>query len=293
MADEHRGPPSPTDRTGSLERRSADRRFAVGVARAFGGALIFALPLLMTMEMWSLGFSMERLRLALLITLMLPLLVGLSHFSGFEETFRLEQAVLDALVACAVATAASACCLGLFGVLASGTSLNEAVGMIALQAVPGSIGALLARSQLGDERAREDEQRKRRQAGSAGEHFFMAIGALFLAANVAPTEEMVLIAYQMTAWHQALLAAASLVLMHAFVYALGFRGQELPPPRQPAWRVFLHFTVLGYALALAISAYMLWTFGRFDGLPWAERVKVTVVLGFPAALGAASARLIL
>jgi uncharacterized membrane protein len=57
----------------------ANLRFAVGLARAFGGALVFSLPLLMTMEMWWLGFAMDRLRLALLLAVQLPLLVGLAR----------------------------------------------------------------------------------------------------------------------------------------------------------------------------------------------------------------------
>ena len=44
-----------------------DRSFLVALARAFAGALIFGLPLLMTMEMWALGFYMEPLRLALFL----------------------------------------------------------------------------------------------------------------------------------------------------------------------------------------------------------------------------------
>ena len=44
-------------RTADVET-SAD--YARGLARACGGALLFALPLLMTMEMWSLGFEMAR-----------------------------------------------------------------------------------------------------------------------------------------------------------------------------------------------------------------------------------------
>ena len=56
---------------------------------------------------------------------------------------------------------------------------------------------------------------------------------------------------------------------------------------------FLRFTVVGYAIALVISAYLLWTFGRFDATGWEERITAVVVLGFPATVGAAAARLIL
>jgi len=177
------------------EPRSANQRFATGLARAFAGAVLFSLPMLMTMEMWWLGFSMTPGRLALLLGAMLPLLVGLSYFSGFEETPRVLQAAVDALVAFAVACAAAVLVLGLFGVLKPGMNLAEVIGKVAIQTVPGSIGALLAQSQFGQKR---EEERKRRRAGYVGVLFFMGVGALFLGANVAPTDEMVLIAYQMT-----------------------------------------------------------------------------------------------
>ena len=38
---------------------------------------------------------------------------------------------------------------------------------------------------------------------------------------------------------------------------------------------------------------MLWTFGRVDGLGLAPILTATIVLAFPAAIGAAAARLIL
>ena len=50
---------------------------------------------------------------------------------------------------------------------------------------------------------------------------------------------------------------------------------------------------LGYALALLIGLYLVWTFGHTDGLSAENIAKITVVMAFPAALGAAAARLIL
>lgn len=272
------------------ERDGGNRRFAVGLARAFGGAIVFSLPLLMTMEMWWLGFHVDRLRLALLLAVQLPLLVALAHLSGFEETSGALDAAVDALAAFAVGGVTAAAALALFGVVRPGMSADEVVGKIALQAVPGSIGALLAQSQFGRV---EEEGRRRREAGQLGEYFFMAVGALFLAANVAPTEEMVLIAHKMSHGAVVLLALVSMASMHAFVFAVEFRGQEALPPGTPFWSAFLRFTVLGYVIALAVSAYALWTFGRFDGAAPAEALKQATVLGFPAALGAAAARLIL
>jgi uncharacterized membrane protein len=51
-------------------------------------------------------------------------------------------------------------------------------------------------------------------------------------------------------------------------------------------------TCIGYTIALSISFYILWTFGRTDGLTFAQLLKEMIVLGFPAALGAGAARLL-
>jgi putative integral membrane protein (TIGR02587 family) len=271
--------------------RTANQAFAVGVARAFGGALIFSLPILMTMEMWWLGFSVKDLRLVLLLLLTIPLLIGLSHYMGFEETFGLKDDALDAFVALAVGFLAGTVALALFSVIEAGMSAREIIGKISIQAVPGSIGAMFAQSQLGGNEGKKKE--KNRHVGYGGEVFLMAAGALFLAFNVAPTEEMVLIAQQMSAWHSIALTVASLIVMHAFVYAVEFHGTASIPPGTPFWSVFLRFTVVGYAVALLMSLYILWTFGRTEGLALPQILSVLVVLGFPAAVGAAAARLII
>jgi uncharacterized membrane protein len=83
----------------------------------------------------------------------------------------------------------------------------------------------------------------------------------------------------------------SLVMMQLFdEYAieqdLGGAGGE------SAWSLSLAMTGIGYTIALSISVYILWTFGRTDGLTVAQLVKEMIVLGFPAALGAGAARLL-
>lgn len=277
----------------SAPTRSPTRHFGIGLARAVGGAVIFSLPMLMTMEMWTLGVTMGRGRLTLLIALTAPLLVGLSHVAGFEETFDLREDLVDALVAYAVGFVTAALALLAFGVLTPDTAVGEMAGQVSLQAVPASIGALLAQSQLGVSPAEEGVSEAGGAAGYWGELFLMAVGALFLAFNMAPTEEMLLISFFMGRWHLVGAVVASLLAMHAFVYAVEFRGQEPVAPEAPWWSVFVRYTVVGYVLALGISAYILWTFGRLDGVEPARAAGIVVVLAVPAAIGAAAARLIL
>lgn len=265
--------------------------FVIGLARAFGGAIIFSLPILMTMEMWYLGFYMGRFRLALFLLLVIPLLIGLSHYVGFEKTSRFKSDAVDAFVAYAVGFTTAAVTLFLFGIIEWSMSADEIVGKVAVQAVPGSIGAMLAQSQLGVNP--EEKEEKKRRAHYGGELFIMTVGALFLAFNLAPTQEVILIAYRMSDWSVVALALVSLLVMHAFVYSLKFRGQASVPPGVPFWSVFLRFTVTGYAVALFISLYILWTFGRTEGLALYQIIRIVLVLGFPAATGAAAARLLL
>ena len=270
-----------------------DRRFLIGVARAFAGAIIFSLPMLMTMEMWWIGFYIEPWRLVVLILVQIPLLTALSHISGFMETETWLDDLLDAFVAIAVAALAATVILFMFSVIDLDTSLDEAIGKIAIQTFPASIGAMLAHDQLSGIDDEDDGRERGRRNSDPAEMLLMVTGALFLGLNVAPTEEMILLSYMMDPWREIGLILLSLVAMHAFVYALEFRGGHPTHPEVGFWSLFLRFTVVGYALVLVTCLYLLWTFGRTDGAGFNEVLSIVVVLGFPCAIGAAAARLIL
>lgn len=269
-----------------------DREYAIGLARAFGGAVIFGLPLLMTMEMWSLGLSIHPLRMVLFVALNFLVLVVLSRFGGFEPTSSLAEDVLDALGAYAVGIVASALVLGLFGLLSRNMPLAELAGMIAVQSIPTSFGAILARKQLGNGETDKTQEQHARSDGYAGQLFLMLAGALFLAFNVAPTEEVVLIGFKMAPWHSLALIVASMLILHVFVFAVGFPGQEQAPAGYGFFRLFFAYTLPGYGIAVLASLYILWTFGRIDGAALETVAGSMIVLGFPASIGAAIARLV-
>lgn len=273
-----------------LSRSTASRALR-DFGRAAGGALVFSLPMLMTMELWWLGLYLERARLLTLVVSALPLLVFLSRHIGFERTRRWRDDVLDSLIALGIAAVVCMLLLVLFGALTFDTPPDEWIGKIAIQMVPAAIGALLAKSQFGEEEAEEDVEDEEEPYGS--ELFLMAVGALFLGFNVAPTEEMMMISYQMTEWHALALMMLSLALMHGFVFALGFAGGADVSPDEAWWSAFVRLTLPGYVIALAISLYLLWIFARTDGLDADGVAMAVVVLAFPSAIGAAAAQLIL
>ncbi|HWL68496.1 MAG TPA: TIGR02587 family membrane protein [Geminicoccus sp.] len=268
----------------------ANRDYALELARAAGGAILFAFPLLMTMEMWWLGFGMDRLRLALFVGLGLLLLIGLSTRVGFGADTGWRDDLLDAFSAYLVGVLVSLGLLVLFGVLDPAMSVGEWVGKLAVQSIPAGIGAILARAQFAapPEEGQEDQP----PASYGAELFVMLAGAVYIAFNVAPTDEIQLIAHLVTPWHTILLALVSVLLLHLLVYALGFAGQEAWPEDTGFFAVFFRFSLTGYGLSLAVSFYILWTFGRTDLTGLGEVLTMTVILGFPSALGAATARLI-
>jgi putative integral membrane protein (TIGR02587 family) len=270
---------------------SPNAEFALGLARAYAGALIFGLPMYMTAEMWELGAHLPAWKLALLPLLFFPFLVSLSWHAGFEPTFSWRDDVVDALVAFGVGITASAGMLWLLKAIDGDSSLREVVGMVTLQSVPASIGALLAQSQLGEQPAGQGLRGGIERWSS--EVFIMAVGALFLSFNMAPTEEMTSIAERVGPLQALAIMGVSLALMHAFVYGVAFRGGARGHGREPGWQLFLRFTVVGYVVALLLSAFMLWIFGTLAQTSVAAAVQTVAVLGLPAALGAAAARLIL
>ncbi|WEK40442.1 MAG: TIGR02587 family membrane protein [Candidatus Brevundimonas colombiensis] len=263
-----------------------ERAYVSDLGRAFAGALVFNIPLLMTMEMWEQGVVMDRWRLLSFILCGLPLLYGLSCYAGFSKRRGLVNDALDTAVALAVGFVTASLLLILFGVVEWDAPPREALGMVALQAIPGAMGALLARRQLSGEGGGDTDED---QASYFGELFLMAAGALFFALNIAPTEEIILIAYKATPAHVLALIAVSILLLHLIVFKAGFAGQE--DADHPA-AAFLHFTLPGYAIALGISLFTLALFGRVDGHSVTGVVQTLIVLGFPASIGAAAARLL-
>ncbi|WP_421578052.1 TIGR02587 family membrane protein [Shinella sp. M31] len=263
--------------------------FVTGLGRGVAGALFLALPMLMTMEMWHLGFTIARERLLLLLLVNIPLLILLAHRIGFEETFTWREAIRDAIIAYGIGIVTSVIVLAVLGLLHSDMPVSEAIAKIALQSVPASIGAMLGRSQLGHDDTEEEDK----ETPYHGELLMMAAGALFLSLNIAPTDEMIVLAYKMSIWHAIVVTVLSIALMHGFVYALSFIGGHELEPETPWWHAFVRFTLPGYVIALAISIFALWIFERLGDSSAVEIMLSVIVLGFPASLGAAAARLIL
>lgn len=268
---------------------TTSKQYAVALSRAFAGALIFGLPLLMTMEMWWFGFTLEPWRILQFGVANLLLLYGLSKVAGFEESHHWLDDVLDAFAAYGVGVIAGATLLLLFDVIGLGMPAREVAGKIAIQAVPASFGAMIGAKMMGE--GEGIEKRERWRATFAGRMFLTLAGALFLSFNVAPTEEVILIAYRIGPGQAMLVMLLSVMLLHAILYYVGFPGQDTRRSRTHGRALRCH-SLPAYAIAVVASCYVLWTFGRTSGLDAAQIATIVIVLGLPAAIGAGIARVV-
>ena len=271
------------------EIATTNRQYATALGRGFAGATIFCLPLLLTMEMWWLGFTLDARAILQFSLVNLILLYGLSKVAGFEESHNWIDDVLDAFAAYAIAAIVATIVLILIGVIGPETPLREVAGKIAVQAVPASFGAMIGAKLMGE--GERIEQQEEWRDTYAGRLFVMLAGALFLSFTTAPTEEVILIAFQITPWHALAIVAASLLLVHAILYLAAFSGQK----RRATGRrrdQFLHHSLPGYGIAVAVSFYVLWTFGRIAGLDVAQAAMATAVLAFPASIGVGISRVV-
>ncbi len=188
--------------------------------------------------------------------------------------------------------------------------LEEAAGKIVIEAMTVAVGVSVGTAQLGvgDGEDADDKgvgggesggggRRGRASPGGGAVHFggqvvLAVCGAVLFAANVAPTEEIVMIAVEISAWRLLGLVVLSLALGALILYYSEFAGSSRHV-RFDAHHDVLVGSVVTYAVALAASALILAFFGRFDGQALATCVAQTVVLGVAATLGASAGRLLL
>ena len=167
-------------------------------------------------------------------------------------------------------------------------------GLVTMEAMTVAIGISVGTSQLGGGDDREKgsaEASAKEEVTFRGQVAIAACGAMLFAANVAPTEEIVMIATEARVQNILGLAVLSLVVTGLILYYIEFTGSGRFA-RASGFVSVLVGTVVTYAVALMISAALLWFFGRFDEA-LITCVAQIVVLGLAATLGASAGRLLL
>jgi putative integral membrane protein (TIGR02587 family) len=277
------------------------RRSVQEYARGVAGGLLFSLPLLYTMEVWWAGFTAHPWRLAIYVAATFLLLLGYNQFAGLRRDTCFEEVVIDSVEEMGLGLLLATLVLWLLGRVTTEMPATEALGKIVIEAMTVAIGVSVGTSQLGggddnDSGVGGGEgggSSRTRDAHHFGAQLVLALcGAVLFAANVAPTEEIVMIAVEISAWRLLGLAAFSMALAALILYYSEFAGSQKYVRFDSRHDVAVG-TVITYAVALAASAMILWFFGRFDGQAPVTWLAQTVVLGVAATLGASAGRLLL
>lgn len=286
-------------------------------ARGVAGGLLLSLPLLYTMEVWWAGFISHPWRLCGYVLATFVLLLGYNEFAGLRRETRFREVVIDSVEELGIGLVVAAVALWLLGRVTFGTPATKAVGQIVVEAMTVAIGVSVGTAQFGaaggdDKGAAGDDDKNKGAAGDdkgegggvgdgegvggvrhfGGQVVVSLCGAVLFASNLAPTEEIVQIAIEVSAWRLLGLALVSLALAALILYYSEFAGAE-KHVRFDRHHDVLIGTVVTYAVALSVSAAILWFFGRFDGCSLAVAAGQVVVLGVAATLGSAAGRLLL
>ena len=266
--------------------------------RGLAGGLLFSLPLLYTMEVWWEGFIARPERILGYLVCIFLLLLGYNRYAGLRRDASFTEVAIDSVEELGLGIVTAAVTMFLIGRIGPELSLDEILGKILIEAGLVAIGFSVGTAQLGggDDRDRgfgsgegdgDDEDR-----GFGSDVVIAACGAVLFAANVAPTEEIRVIAIETPAGRLLALAILSLAVAMLILYYSDFVQARRIVRVQSRFQIAAG-TILTYGIALAASAVILWFFGRFDGAAAGIIVRQTIVLGFPAVLGASAGRLLL
>lgn len=270
--------------------------------RGVAGGLLFSLPLLYTMEMWWIGFIADPKRLLIYMLVAFALLIGYNRFAGIHEDVSYRNVLTESTEEMGLGLLFATLVLWLIGQITPAMSPDEIVGKIVVESMIVAIGISVGTEQLGGPHGAGDEQGGHGEDGGGeqgdvsteiGRQLVMgSCGAVLVAASAAPTQEIVMIGIEATPEKLIGLVLASMVIGAVILYFSEFRGTRRT--RAPKGAIgMVGGLVVMYGVALAASAFMLWFFGRFDGLGVHMMVAETVVLAFPASLGASAGRLLI
>lgn len=268
------------------------REYGRGVA----GGLIFSLPLLYTMEMWFAGITSHPWSLVLYAIVTFVLLLGYNRYAGMRHDSGWTEVAIDSVEEMGLGLVLSALALLVLGRITMDMPAHEMVGPIVVEAMTVAIGVSVGTAQLGSSSEREEGMGEggtsKDETHLGGQLVIAFCGAVLFAANVAPTDEIPLIAGEMSRWRLIALAGITIVIATMIVTHSGFKGSDQNLMVKGRWSI-LFVGLITYAVAICASAMILLFFGRFDGASAGMIVSQIVVLSTASALGASAGRLLL
>ncbi|WP_373530428.1 TIGR02587 family membrane protein [Nostoc sp.] len=277
------------------------------IIRGACGGFLFGIPLLYTMEVWWIGSLVKPQLMIMAIALMFIVVWLLNQTEGFRKrkySGLAYQAAIDTVEAIAIGLVCSAFVLLLLRELTPETSLKESLGKIIFESVPFALGVALANQLLGDtrnnntdEQATDQENNTTKNKGNELHATFAdvggtLIGATIIAFNIAPTDEIPMLAAAASPPWQLAMIATSLLISYGIVFQAGFSDQQKRKQQKGIFQQPLSETIVSYLVSLLAGAFMLWFFQKLTfSDPWTMWLDHTLILGLPATIGGAAGRL--
>jgi putative integral membrane protein (TIGR02587 family) len=268
------------------------------LAKAVGGAMLFGMPLLFTMEMWWIGEVMSRPQLLGFLALTFGANVALARMSGFRpESKSLRLDVLEAIEAMGVAVVLSLAALFALGRVDAGTSLEAMIGIVGVQVIPLSLGAMVGNlvfdPDVGRARDGSDVPGDTPWKELVNDVGATLAGALFLGFAIAPTGEIPMLAAGLNLWNVLAIVIVTMLATYVIVFASGFDPAHRHRKVGGLFQRPFSETVLAYVISLLASMALLFGFGQVTtGDPAHWILMQTLALGVPAAIGGAAGRVV-
>lgn len=267
----------------------------IALLRGLCGGFIFAVPIIYTMEVWWLGYTLPLWKLLTILAVGFVLAVGLNFYSGFREDSDLPAVLEDAVIALGIGFLVATVMLVTMGVITTDTALRLALAQISVLAVPISFGVSIARSQF-NRPSQDDEETEQLEGWRADlrDLGLTVLGGSFIGLSIAPTEEVLMIMTQSDLWRLLGVMALSLFLSYSIIFAANFSGQEERHATEGAFQSPLAETFASYVVSLGVAWVLITMFGFTSGDSTAQDLTaMVVVLGLPVTLGGAAARLLI
>ncbi len=272
--------------------------------RGVAGAFLFGAPFLYTMEVWWKGNFTSPPRMLLFVALAYASLVVLDLQGGFraEQSRTWPRVFADSVEALAIALVTATLSLILIGIIGFETGLETAMGRIIAEALPFSIGVGIANHVLRN--SDQNDAGSKSSSSDPGEHLWHAwrgtladagattLGAVIIAASIAPTDEIPMIASGLSSSRLLLIIAGSILISYIIVFEANFGAQHRRKSHQGFFQSPISETLASYLISLLIAGVMLSLFQllRLED-PLSQWVSYTIVLGLPATIGGAAGRL--
>lgn len=271
--------------------------------RGASGGFLFGIPLIYTMEVWWIGASVKPPRMVLALLLTFVIVFMLNRTAGFRKTedASVINALMDSVEAIALGMVCTSLVLVLLREITFNTPLHETVGKILYEGIPFTLGVALANQVLSGDRQGNDEKgdhpsRTKDKNGKLNATLSdvgaTIIGTIIIAFNIAPTDEVPMLASAVSGLRLLTVMAASLLISYAIVFAAGFANQQKRHQQQGIFQHPMSETVISYLISLISAAVMLVFFDKLSwDDPWQLWLSHTLILGLPATIGGAAGRL--